>query len=35
MSDLILYYLILVGGLALAGLMVYFIANRQEKAHQR
>ncbi len=34
MSDLVLYYLILVGGLALAGLAVYFIADKQEKAHQ-
>lgn len=34
MSDLILYYLILVGGMALAGLAVYFIADRQEKTYQ-
>lgn len=31
MSDLILYYLILVGGLALAGLIVYFLATKSPK----
>jgi len=34
MSDLILYYFILVGGLVLAGLLVYFIADRQKKAQK-
>lgn len=34
MTDLILYYLILVGGLALAGLVVYFLANKQEAKKQ-
>ncbi len=33
MSDLIPYYLILVGGMALAGLVVYFLADKTEKAH--
>jgi len=32
MSDLILYYLILVGGMALAGLIVYFLAEKKERS---
>jgi len=34
MNDLTLYYLILVGGMALAGLVVYFLAEKQEEAHR-
>ncbi len=34
MNDITLYYLILVGGMALAGLVVYFLAEEREKAHR-
>jgi len=31
MNDLILYYLILVGGVSLMGLLIYLIAIKQER----
>ena len=31
MDDLVLYYLILVGGVSLTGLLIYLIAIKQEK----